>query len=84
MESLLDFPHYTRPEGVRGVNVPEVLLSGNHQAIRVWRRKAALKNTYIKRPDLLNPVLLSEEDQQLLQDIIHEERSELSVGQREE
>lgn len=84
MESLLDFPHYTRPEGVRGFGVPEVLLSGNHQAIRLWRRKAALKNTYHKRPDLLNPALLSKEDRQLLQDIIQDGRQELSVSQREE
>jgi len=84
MESLLDFPHYTRPEGVRGVGVPDVLLSGNHQSIRQWRRKAALKNTYQKRPDLLNQALLSEEDQQLLKEIIQEGHQELSVSQREE
>ena len=84
MESLLDFPHYTRPEGVRGMGVPDVLLSGNHQAIRLWRRKSALRNTFRKRPDLLNPALLSQEDRQLLQDIIQEGCQELSVSQREE
>lgn len=71
-ESLLDFPHYTRPIEVRGMAVPEVLLSGNHQAIRQWRRKEALKNTYLKRPDLLQDRLLSEEDRRLLDEIRRE------------
>ncbi len=74
MESLLDFPHYTRPEAVRGFGVPDVLLSGNHEAIRLWRRKSALRNTYHKRPDLLNPTQLSQEDQRFLEDIVHEGR----------
>ena len=52
-EGLLEYPHYTRPADVRGMAVPEVLVSGHHEAIRVWRRKEALRNTYLKRPDLL-------------------------------
>lgn len=84
MESLLDFPHYTRPEGVRGFDVPDVLLSGNHEAIRLWRRKAALRNTYHKRPDLVSAAQLSKEDQQLLEEIVQEGCQELSVSQREE
>jgi len=50
---LLDFPHYTRPAEFRGWNVPEVLLSGNHEDIRRWRLKTALEKTRRNRPDLL-------------------------------
>jgi tRNA (guanine37-N1)-methyltransferase len=70
--SLLDFPHYTRPPDVRGLAVPEVLLSGHHEAIRRWRRKEALRNTYCKRPDLLLDRSLSEEDRRLLDEIVNE------------
>lgn len=49
---LLDHPHYTRPRELRGMCVPEVLLSGNHEEIELWRRKEALKKTILKRPDL--------------------------------
>lgn len=49
---LLDFPHYTRPREINGLKVPEVLLSGNHEKIEIWRRKMALKKTMEKRPDL--------------------------------
>lgn len=55
---LLDFPHYTRPAEYRGWPVPEVLLSGNHEEIRVWRQQAALRKTLKNRPDLLGPALL--------------------------
>lgn len=51
--ALLDYPHYTRPATFRGLNIPDVLMSGNHEAIRDWRRKQALLNTLKKRPDLL-------------------------------
>jgi tRNA (guanine37-N1)-methyltransferase len=51
--SFLDYPHYTRPPSFRGWNVPEVLLSGNHEAIRKWRRQMALEKTLRNRPDLL-------------------------------
>ena len=71
-KALLDYPHYTRPEGVRGYGVPEVLLSGNHAAIRLWRRKEALRNTYCKRPDVLRDKSLTEEDRQLLTEISQE------------
>ena len=71
-KALLDYPHYTRPEGVRGYGVPEVLLSGNHAAIRLWRRKEALRNTYWKRPDVLRDKSLTEEDRQLLTEISQE------------
>jgi len=50
--SLLEYPQYTRPPNFRGHCVPEVLLSGNHSAISLWRRKEALKQTSLRRPDL--------------------------------
>ena len=53
---ILDCPHYTRPPSFRGWNVPEVLLSGNHEAIRRWRREKALEKTLRNRPELLNAV----------------------------
>jgi tRNA (guanine37-N1)-methyltransferase len=69
---LLDYPHYTRPEGVRGYGVPDVLLSGNHAAIRLWRRKESLRNTYWKRPDVLQDEYLTDEDRRLLREISQE------------
>ena len=78
-ESLLDYPHYTRPAEFRGLPVPEVLLSGNHEAIRLWRRKEALRSTYRKRPDLLQDRTLSDEDRRLLVAIVSEETKEASV-----
>ncbi len=65
---LLDYPHYTRPRVFKGMEVPEVLLSGNHARIERWRKKQSLKNTLSKRPDLLEGVGLSEEDRRLLQE----------------
>src|SRR5580698_4759453 len=53
--AILDFPHYTRPPSFRGWNVPEVLMNGNHESIRVWRRDQALAKTLRNRPDLLAP-----------------------------
>ncbi len=64
--SLLDCPHFTRPAEFRGWQVPEVLLSGNHEEIRRWRRKMSLAKTLRNRPDLLAGVVLGEEDQELL------------------
>jgi len=63
---LLDYPHYTRPSDFRGMAVPEVLVSGDHEQIRLWRRRAALEKTFRNRPDLLDLVELSDEDQELL------------------
>ncbi len=69
-DSLLEYPHYTRPAEVRGLGVPEVLLSGHHEAIRLWRRKQALLSTYLSRPDLLKDRVLTSEDQRLLNELI--------------
>ena len=59
---LLDYPHYTRPADFRGMTVPEVLLNGDHQEIRRWRRQRALEKTLRNRPDLLEGAELSDED----------------------
>jgi tRNA (guanine37-N1)-methyltransferase len=66
---LLDYPHYTRPADFRGMVVPEVLFSGNHDEIRRWRRRTALRKTLRNRPDLLNAAALSEDDKKLLAQI---------------
>jgi tRNA (guanine37-N1)-methyltransferase len=63
---LLDCPHYTRPEEYEGKRVPEVLLSGHHEAIRAWRLQQALARTGDRRPDLLRGRVLSEEELELL------------------
>ncbi|MCP8898004.1 tRNA (guanosine(37)-N1)-methyltransferase TrmD [Gilvimarinus xylanilyticus] len=67
-DGLLDHPHYTRPETLDGVGVPEVLLSGDHAKIRRWRLKQALGRTWLRRPDLLQHKDLTEEQQALLTD----------------
>ena len=69
-EGLLEYPHYTRPAEVRGMAVPEVLVSGHHEAIRLWRRKETLRNTYLKRPDLLRDCELGLEDRRLLNEVM--------------
>ena len=66
---LLDYPHYTRPADFRGMTVPEVLMNGNHDQIRSWRRKTALAKTLRNRPDLLERVALTAEDKELLNQI---------------
>src|SRR5271155_5580273 len=63
---LLDSPHYTRPAEFGGMNVPEVLLSGNHEEIRRWRHQRALEKTLCNRPDLLEGAPLSDEDNKLI------------------
>jgi tRNA (guanine37-N1)-methyltransferase len=72
---LLDYPHYTRPAEFRGMAAPEVLIGGNHEQIRKWRRSKALEKTLRNRPDLLDRGKLSEEDRRIL--------DELSAGKRD-
>jgi tRNA (guanine37-N1)-methyltransferase len=69
---LLDYPHYTRPAEFRGVAVPEVLLGGDHAAIRRWRRREQLRKTLINRPDLIESAMIDEQDRELL-DTLREE-----------
>jgi tRNA (guanine37-N1)-methyltransferase len=66
---LLDYPHYTRPAEFRGVSIPDALLGGNHEVIRRWRRRMALKKTLENRPDLLDRIAISDEDQEILDEL---------------
>jgi tRNA (guanine37-N1)-methyltransferase len=63
---LLEYPQYTRPRSFRGLDVPEVLLSGNHREISMWRRQESLRKTLTRRPDLLEHAPLSPEDREIL------------------
>lgn len=74
-DGLLDFPHFTRPALLRGMAVPDVLLSGDHGRVRRWRRKASLAATRQRRPDLLAQAQLGPEDQALLCEIEAEQPS---------
>jgi len=69
-QGLLDCPHYTRPEVVDGIEVPPVLLSGNHQAIAKWRMQQQLGRTWQRRPDLLEQITLTVEQEQSLAEFI--------------
>jgi len=71
---LLDYPHYTRPADFAGLRAPEVLMNGDHQQIRLWRREQQLRKTLRNRPDLLERAELSENDRRLL-DAIRKEGS---------
>ncbi|HOQ89837.1 MAG TPA: tRNA (guanosine(37)-N1)-methyltransferase TrmD, partial [Candidatus Hydrogenedentes bacterium] len=85
-DGLLGPPQYTRPAVFRGMAVPEVLLSGNHAAIRRWRRKEALRMTLRRRPDLLAARSerdeLSKEDKQLISEILREDGGDLNKENR--
>lgn len=74
MEGLLDHPHYTRPEEIDGRRVPDVLLSGDHARIAKWRYQQALGRSFERRPDLLEKLDLSDEQQQLLHEYLEELR----------
>src|SRR5438067_3014218 len=71
---LLDYPHYTRPADFRGMKVPGVLVNGNHETIKRWRRRSALEKTAHNRPDLLDQVELGEEDKKLLAEVAGEKQ----------
>jgi len=77
---LLDFPQYTRPAEFQGWRVPEVLLSGNHEEIRRWRRQQALKKTWRRRPDLLTGIPLSDEDRRWLDALQAEKREPVVIS----
>ncbi len=68
-DGRLDFPHYTRPRDFRGLGVPQVLFSGDHAKIDIWRRRKALEKTWRSRPDLLKNVELTPEDREILKSI---------------
>jgi tRNA (guanine37-N1)-methyltransferase len=69
---LLDYPHYTRPEEIRGLRAPDVLLSGHHENIRRWRKEQSLRRTLARRPDLLQIAELDEEAKEILRKIENE------------
>jgi tRNA (guanine37-N1)-methyltransferase len=73
MEGLLDHPHYTRPEEIEGRKVPDVLLSGDHAEIARWRYQQALGRSYLRRPDLVEKLDLSDEQQRLLDKFLKEQ-----------
>jgi len=68
-DGLLEYPHYTRPPEFCELSVPEILLSGNHELIRKWRRKESLRRTRTLRPDLFSEVELTREDRRMLSEI---------------
>jgi tRNA (guanine37-N1)-methyltransferase len=78
-DGLLDFPHYTRPADWRGRRVPDVLLSGDHERVRRFRRAEALRATRDRRPDLLRQAPLSKEDEELLQTLQDETGADASA-----
>jgi len=72
-DGLLEYPQYTRPPQFRGLNVPEILLSGNHALIRKWRRRESLRKTRLLRPDLMSGLPLTKEDRKLLAELDRED-----------
>ncbi|MBI2846186.1 MAG: tRNA (guanosine(37)-N1)-methyltransferase TrmD, partial [Chloroflexi bacterium] len=66
-QGLLEYPQYTRPAVYRDFAVPDVLLSGNHAQVAKWRRQEALRRTWLRRPELLQHVELSDQDQAFLE-----------------
>ncbi|MCB2833480.1 tRNA (guanosine(37)-N1)-methyltransferase TrmD [Streptococcus dysgalactiae] len=74
---LLEYPQYTRPYDYRGMTVPDVLMSGHHERIRLWRLEESLRKTYLRRPDLLEQYEFSEEERNLLAKI----KAELIQGE---
>ncbi len=79
-DGLLDYPHYTRPETLEGMEVPSVLLSGNHQDIRRWRLKQSLGRTWLRRPELLESLALTEEQVRLLDEFREEQQQQHNDG----
>ncbi|WP_093290498.1 tRNA (guanosine(37)-N1)-methyltransferase TrmD [Thermoactinomyces sp. DSM 45892] len=73
---LLEYPHYTRPAEFRGLEVPEILLSGHHANMEKWRREQSLERTWTRRPDLLKSAPLTEEDREFLRTLEQRKRSE--------
>jgi tRNA (guanine37-N1)-methyltransferase len=71
---LLEYPHYTRPAEFRGWKVPDVLLSGHHANIELWRREQALKRTLQRRPDMLDQVELTEQDRKVIKRLRQEQQ----------
>ncbi len=71
-DGLLEYPQYTRPREFLGMEVPEVLLSGNHEEIRRWRRKESIRRTILRRPDLMERFQPTKEDTRLIRELMEE------------
>ena len=71
-DGLLEYPQYTRPREFLGMEVPEVLLSGNHEEIRRWRRKESIRRTILRRPDLMERFQPAKEDALLIRELMEE------------
>ena len=76
VNGLSDHPHFTRPETYNSIKVPDILISGDHEKIRIWRLKESLKITWKKRPDLLAERLLTKEESRLLDEIKNEQEQD--------
>ncbi len=83
-DGLLDYPHYTRPRVFQGMEVPDMLLSGNHALINSWRKKESIRNTWIKRPDLLDRVKLLDEERKLLIEVQSEGKTQKKIPEADE
>lgn len=75
-QKFLDWPHYTRPANFRGYKVPQVLLSGNHREIALWRKKEAIRATWRKRPELIDKIKFSFLEKKLFKEVIAEENGD--------
>ena len=73
-DGLLDCPHYTRPECLDGESVPSVLLSGNHENIKRWRAEQSLIRTFIRRPDLINNLALTDQQENILASFVEKNK----------
>jgi tRNA (guanine37-N1)-methyltransferase len=74
-DNLLEYPQYTRPEEYRGLKVPEVLLSGHHKNIDIWRREQSIKRTLERRPDLIKEAVLSKKEMEFLNKLVKEQEN---------
>ena len=81
MKGFLDYPHYTRPEEFKGMKVPDVLVSGNHKKIELWRKTEAIRKTLIQRPDLLKN--LSIDELRILKELCSEINRKILEGENE-
>ena len=81
VRGLLDFPHFTRPQEFHGMRAPEVLVSGDHAAVEKWRRREALRQTLLKRPEILATAELDREDAGILDELRKEKSSPVRADQ---
>lgn len=79
-DGMLEYPHYTRPAEYEGLRVPEVLLSGNHQAIQTWRRRESLRVTAERRPDLIGQAVMNHDDKIWLENLKLNPKEKMEVG----